>query len=113
MTDPTDSELLEFTARFAGFTRIGPTPQPDGTLWGEFEGRWVLVPDYLHSLDRWNSDVWPKVRNTSIAGQWGFCLDAVLGPQDAFPSDIHNADARSRCLALWRALDGRLPGERT
>ena len=114
MPDPTDEELLEFVAMFVGWTdlqwanRYLRSNAPDATLGGWRDGKGMKIPDYLNSLDAFARDVWPKIREDQslrVKWIWGFdTLDIC---------DLMNADARSRCLALWRALDGKLPEEKT
>lgn len=117
MNDPTDKELLEFVARFVGWTEI---------KWDIACGAWGMGPDvvrknkptpeYLIDLNAWHRDVWPKIakqtRTIDLAWAWHKRL-AIIVDGMAIDSEAHgpwnaNADARSRCLALWRALDGRL-----
>lgn len=105
MTDPTDKELLEFVARFAGWRDL------------QLRGRSILfgkqdtaieyeIPDYLRSVDAWLRDVWPVVHKHRLADKWHRAfLDLDIGRSSA---DDVNADARSRCLALYRALEGKL-----
>ena len=115
--DPTDKELLEFVARFAGWGNLGTHDGMFGRsefLMGWKEGRKMPVPDYLNSVDAWLRDVWPKITQDSdlIGGpahRWYRELCTVCGAVECAEPFIANADARSRCLALYRALEGRLP----
>lgn len=113
MTDPTDKTLLEFVARFAGWFELswskGPLGEwPEETLVGYYDKYSTSkVPDYLNSVDVWLRDVWPKVFIFRLCDKW---MRAYLNdhPAQGSAADM-NADARSRCLALYRALEGRLP----
>ena len=133
MTDPTDKELLEFVARFAGWT------EADIEAWNtyqkiadeyarlprreSFSGLAVgsrlekaeeklergHMPNYLHSVDAWLRDVWPKVKSeANLPRKWMRQMLHISATQNWDSADDVNADARSRCLSLWRALEGRL-----
>ena len=122
-SDPDDKTLLEFVARFAGW---------DDLVWGPASGQLrtrqnvshsipdndAYVPDYLHSVDAWLRDVWPKVEGM-LSIDWLIEMVKLHNPncRRIRPSRetprfrelrLINADARSRCLALYRALEGRL-----
>lgn len=107
---PTDAELLEFMAEFVGWTELGhPLNKPE-MLWGysphhdRCHKRAVL--DYLSSVDLWLRDVWPKIsEDRQLEARW---FAYVLNPFAIIAHAI-NATARDRCLALYRALDGKLP----
>ena len=140
-TDPTDAELLEFVARFAGWTdreianwrsylkimsEYYELPRKES-----FSGLAILpklekaeaklenghMPDYLNSVDAWLSDVWPKVMEIdprgTFAADWVLKLDRVVDNKKYAPpyALAVNATARQRCLALYRALEGKLPTE--
>lgn len=96
--DPTDKELLEFVARFVGWDSIEYTIL--GKPMESTSGR--LIPDYLNSVDAWLRDVWPKVEAQPMLGcLWMAELERIITHG---PIRQVNADARSRCLALYRAL---------
>ncbi len=114
MTDPDDKTLLEFTARFCGWREVmfyGGRPELCGRHddYEEVE----QIPDYLHSVDAWLSDVWPKVKDSGIMHRVASFVLHKSGydgrGQLNFVEVGLDADARSRCLALYRALDGTLP----
>ncbi len=90
-TEPTDKELVEFVTAFAGLTNRLP------------------IPDYLTDLNAWHNDVWPRIkwRRPVFVGVWLIALRTAIGNDS--PQEIVNADARSRCVALWNTLDGKLP----
>ena len=105
MTDPTDKELLEFVARFVGWDSIEYTIL--GKPMESTSGR--LIPDYLNDLNAWHRDVWPKVleleNSDRIQKYWFSDMEYRLPfTVDRRFAAIANADARSRCLALYRAL---------
>lgn len=106
---PTDAELLEFVARFAGLKYV--LIEKDGTVTHQLENdsRDYPVPDYLNSLDAWHRDVWPKIHDDRYEVDWWAELVELIGNVGGCDWKYANADARSRCLALWRALDGKLP----
>lgn len=109
MTDPTDAELLEFVARFAGWRDFdhGPGKQVWGFTDNTGPSQWLQVPDYLHSVDAWLRDVWPKIEAIPMLDCiWLANLELIITHG---PIRHVNADARFRCLALWRALEGKLP----
>lgn len=88
-TDTDDNTLMEFVAMFAGSS--------------------IPISDYLGSLDAWHRDIWPIIASDGVLGRnWYPALAGVLNSCQLW--DLANADARSRCLALYRALDGKLPG---
>lgn len=103
MPKPTDKELLEFVMKFSGKLR---------PFASAIDAQACLetgdVPDYLHSVDAFIRDVWPKVKERpTLSRIW---LDRFLEyAAERDSADDINADARSRCLALYRALDGTLP----
>ena len=101
MSEPTDEELLKFVATFVDHPRTRPGYRDvydnDNT---------ALIPDYLNSVDAFIRDVVPKM-NQEQEDDWVWEFDRiVIGSMGA----IINGSARSRCLALYRALDGKLPG---
>ena len=111
--DPTDAELLEFVARFAGWTEL---TSEAGIVYGvppsNYKGHcFTMMPGYLNSVDAWLRDVWPKMLFTAALQQkWMDELERLLVNTNAtWRCRIANADARSRCLALYRALEGQLP----
>ncbi len=117
MKNPSDEELLRFIATFAGWHRLHMGKVHGGEDGSEYlcgfqtEKETVFewsqqVPDYLHDLNAWHRDVWPKI-STLTVGRWMADLRNIL--KDGAPSVLTNADACYRCLALWRALDGKLP----
>jgi hypothetical protein len=107
VTDPTDAELLEWIARFAGWRnfkqRTIAGSRPIGVFGNEEEHRGV--PDYLNSVDVFLADVWPKIKGGIV--EWDWCDELELLHEGTI--DLINASARSRCFALYRALDGKLP----
>ncbi len=107
-TDPTDAELHEFVAHFVGYKNLW-RDKSDQSIWSREPGGSVPVPDYLHDLNAWHRDVWGKIETTNawLSAEWSFAMDDIYG--DGNHAKKHNADARSRCLALWRALGGKLP----
>lgn len=105
MKEPDDRELLEFAARFAGWRelkRYGDRPELCGRHddYEEVEE----IPDYLNSVDAWLRDVWPKVAAMQFLSEWYSEMNLGTAAANC------NASARQRCLALYRALDGKLPG---
>lgn len=111
MHEPTDSELWKFVAEFVGrFSGIRETGT--GLLLYNVRSKtdWQPVPEYLESLDAWHSDVWTKFKaNKSSTCVWKTELARIIASD--IIADRVNASARERCLALWRALDGKLPTE--
>lgn len=109
MSDPTDAELLEFVARFVGWTDLEPREQAHEALFGinPAKGLKDLVPNYVESVDAWLSDVWPKVAEIGwpLEDRWDDEIKELVGGS----TWKANATARQRCLALYRALDGKLP----
>lgn len=110
MTDPTDDKtLLEWIARFCGWHDL--QTQPGVTLFGCLHPKHPFpssVPDYLGSVDAWLRDVWPKIEHkANLKTEWDRLLGAIVLSE--FVANRINADARSRCLALWRACEGKLP----
>lgn len=107
---PDDKTLFEFVARFAGWMDFdrGPTGTggPVATRAG-MAGRQNAVPNYLRSVDAWLRDVWPKVE--ALGDQLKFAWLHNLPTPTMDWTQMVNADAKSRCVALWRALDGKLP----
>lgn len=124
MNEPTDAQLLEFTARFVGWTSLQDEDTAIKSRWDSSDAQTCchqlcgrrpegvhdrdVVPDYLHDLNAWNRDVVPaleklmkKAREAWYMHLLGLCTDTSWYTA--------NADARSRVLALYRALDGRLP----
>jgi hypothetical protein len=67
-------------------------------------------PRYLQDLNAWHSDVWPKVEACGIDFEHHFAdaLDDYLESLGV-PFWTFNASAKTRCLALYRALEGKLP----
>lgn len=105
MSDPDDKTLLEFVARFAGWTEL---TSEAGRIYGvppsHYKGHcFTELPDYLHSVDAFIMDVWPKM-TLNLGAKWIREMSHTHGIAGAA-----NADARSRCLALYRALEGKLP----
>lgn len=103
MNEPDDKTLLEFVRRFAGWT-IADSDRA-GSMWiTPARDSYVapaLVTDYLRSVDAWLSDVVPVLNRTpTLRLRWAIEMAE-------FPDEL-NADARSRCLALYRALNGKL-----
>jgi hypothetical protein len=118
--DPDDKVLLEFVRQFAGWkpgrgSTAGLWERPVGAVYCTGES----IPDYLHDLNAWHKDVWPKILEIdprgTFAADWVLKLDKVIDKTKYAPpyAIAVNADARARCLALWRALDGQLLGGTT
>lgn len=107
MTDPTDEELLRFIAAFAGWKNL--REHESGHLCGEDPAGFcnVLLPDYTKTLDGFHRDVWPKIDTKQKRCLWDIELASIV--RSEIIADRVNAPARERCLALWRALDGKLP----
>lgn len=112
--DPDDATLLEFVARFAGWSGMELTKdfKPSDLKFGmKDKGPFQQIPDYLGSLDMWHRDVWAKIKtDDQLADIWAYDLCRAVGP---IQGNYLNATARERCLALYRCLDGKLPGETT
>ncbi len=104
-TDPTDAELHEFVAHFVGYKNLW-RDKSDQSIWSREPGGSVPVPDYLHDLNAWHRDVWPKI-NTKLHRDCCWLYLMRLCNHDVFATA--NSDARTRCLALWLALGGKLP----
>lgn len=107
MNDPDDKTLLEFVSRFAGWEnpRFISKGVWEGTPpGGGFSG--AHVPDYLNDLNAWHRDVAPRIEaDERLADEVQTQLWAMI----PYRNKIINADARYRCLALYRALEGKLP----
>lgn len=115
-SEPDDKTLLEFVARFVGWTKLQFTES--GILLSDVRSRqdYSIVPDYLSDLNAWHREVWPKVISlgNGIDELWQIELEELLKIAHAgYQNRASNADARQRCLALYRALDGKLPRETT
>lgn len=107
MTDPTDRELLEFVARFAGWTEL-KWSDPDWVCGFHAEtNRISVLPNYLHSVDAWLRDVVPVMeKQKKLKESWYMHLLGLCIGTSWYTA---NADARSRCLALWLAWEEKLP----
>jgi hypothetical protein len=129
--DPTDAELIPFIAKFTGWT------DKDLKAWDAYKkilDEWNALPrresfsglavgerleraqekleqgempDFLHSVDAFLLNVWPRASRTCSL-RWSEELIKLVGDRG---DQLATASARSMCLALWRALDGKLPGE--
>lgn len=115
MSDPGDAALLGFAAAFVGWRDLTSRGgQWEGIRRGYIMDNWLQVPDYLGDLNAWHRDVWQRVRTieggASIEDAWFNAARENEGP--GLVSSLMNISARSRCLALYIALDGKLP-ERT
>ncbi len=112
MTDPDDKTLLEFVARFAGWRNLEfHSCEPAILMMTHFSGigpedcNESMVPDYTRTLDGFHRDVWPKIKDKPIEWDWANRLAKIY----SLTVEMVNASARNRCLALWRALAGKLP----
>lgn len=101
MNDPSDKELEEFIVAFSGWKPTGIVRDMNDVAFPE------QPPRYLYDLNAWLRDVVPRLNSLPfyLQSKWDdeLCLRTGGGGWKA------NADARSRCLALWRALGGKLP----
>ncbi len=106
MTDPTDFDLLEFVARFVGWEHLKWMNSPISGAWlagdGLIRDPDGEVPDYLHDLNAFSHDCFPKIREKMLEHKWATALQLhCTGTIAAF---IANASAREKCLALWHVL---------
>jgi hypothetical protein len=102
MTEPDDRQLLEFIAMFVGW-EFHPSTREFG--WLGAEENCSKIPDYLNDLNAWHGDVWARIdQEHDLKKKWWGCLHS-----EGYAWDDANATARERCLALWRALNGKLP----
>lgn len=109
MTDPTDVELWKFIAEFVGWYDLFWTGSQFNGRTSEMQGRLFKVPGYLNSVDSFIRDVVPKIeQQKKLTSKWCSRLQDIVGWYAIAP--LMNASARQRCLALHRALDGKLPG---
>lgn len=119
-SEPDDKTLLEFVARFAGWTYVREYTGYGFdelaflvSVWKRGTERTQTLPDYVGDLNVWHCEVWPKIAadHATVLG-WYAKMTNDFAPALG-EAGILNADARQRCLSLYRALDGKLPGETT
>lgn len=111
MTDPDDRKLLEFVAAFAGWTNLREHPESGHFIGTDPHGFYILCTDYTKTLDGWHRDVWPKISadHKTVYVWHGTMVNDY--ERELGQAGIMNATARQRCLALYRALDGKLTTE--
>jgi hypothetical protein len=105
MPDPDDKTLSRFIAEFVGWRRFDDAQDPG---WNQPDGMFTYCdpPDYINSVDAWLRDVMPVVKkHYKLDQKLNFVLteqilDGVLWGWEC--------SAKHRCLALYRALEGKL-----
>ena len=106
MTDPRDAELEAFITKFVDWKPCEFIKDFTGKTLPQYPPRWLV------DLNAWHSQVWPKINHQSaLRGMWAdeMMFMGCWGDDPSRVSVVMNANAKSRCLALYRALEGKLP----
>ena len=108
---PDEKTLCEFVAKFVGWRpaepdRYGPRwIAPNG---GNYPEDGQHPPNFTRDLNAWHQWVAPVIETQNKSMPWLGALQDLCGK---WIINWVNADAGTRCQALWNTLEGKLPEE--